>query len=138
MENERGNPKFFAETRNCSGQEATSIASGVRLRADLTCAFDGYAFSIKTSDNVIVVGVSGLNTGVRLFRKVVHQNHLTFDRNQLVDCIRLLHNTLEFRVGGVCISTIGGGNDSSFGRFISYKGIRLMPIAALRAAFKRR
>lgn len=83
-----------------------------------------------------MVEVADLITGVRLLRKVARQKHLPFDLSQLVDCLGLLHNTFEFRVGGVCVATAGGGDDSGFGRFISYKGIRLMPIAALRAALK--
>lgn len=113
-----------------------SIASEIRLHADLSCEYDGHAFSIETSGNVIVVEVADLITGVRLLRKVARQKHLPFDLSQLVDCLGLLHNTFEFRVGGVCVATAGGGDDSGFGRFISYKGIRLMPIAALRAALK--
>lgn len=113
-----------------------SIASGIRLHADLSCEFDGHAFSVKTSNDVIVVDVSDLITGVRLLRKLARQDHLPFDLKQLLDCLGLLHNTLELRVGGVCVAVAGGGNHPKFGRFISYKGMRLMPIAALRAAFK--
>lgn len=134
MEDEWGNPNFNAQSRRCAGRKVRSIASGIRLHADLSCEFDGHAFSIKTSDDVIVVEVTDLITGVRLLRKLARPGHLPFDLKQLIDCLRLLHNTLELRVGGVCVAVAGGGNDSNFGRFISYKGMRLMPIAALRAA----
>lgn len=115
-----------------------SIASGIRMDADLSCEFDGHAFSIKTSDNVIAVEVSDLTTGVRLLRKLARQNHLPFDLEQLVDCLKLLHNTLELRVGGVCVARAGDGNVSIFGRLTSVRGMRLMPIAALVAVLKGR
>lgn len=115
-----------------------AIASGIRLNADLSCEFEGHAFSIKTSVDVIVVEVANLITGICLLRKVARQNHLPFYLGQLVDCLKLLHNTFELRVGGVCVATAGGGNNSNFGRLISYKGMRLMPIAALWVALKRR
>lgn len=115
-----------------------SIASEIRLHADLSCEFDGHAFSIKTSDNVIVVEVSDLSTGVRLLRKLARQKHLPFDLEQLVDCLKLPNNTIELRVGGACVAMAGGGNVSILGRLTSFRGMRLMPMAALIAILKGR
>ncbi len=115
-----------------------SIASGFRLHADLSCEFDGHAFSVKASDDVIVVEVADFTTGVLLLRKLARQDHLPFDLKQLVDCLKLFDKAFECRVGGVCVATAGGGDVTSLGRFVSYKGMRLMPIAALRAALKLR
>jgi len=66
------------------------------------------------------------------------QDHLPFDLNQLIDYHSLPRNIEDFRVGGVCVAkVVGGGYDSFFGRLVSYKGIRLLPIDALLAAGKR-
>ena len=115
-----------------------SIASGIQLQADLICEFEGHAFSIKAADNRIVVEVSDLITGIRLIRKLSRQPGLRLNFVQLSDWLQLLGSTLELRVSGTCVATSGNGDRSYIGRLLSFKGMRFLPIAALRTAFKGR
>jgi len=115
-----------------------SIASGIQLQANLICEFEGHAFSIKAADDQIVVEVADLMTGIRLIRKLSRQPSLRFNFDQLSDCLQLLGSTLELRVSGTCVATSGVGDRSFFGRFLSFKGMRLLPIAALQTALKGR
>jgi hypothetical protein len=111
-----------------------SIASRIRLQADLSCEFEGHPFSIKASDNMIIVEISDLTTGFRLFRKLSHLNQLHVGCDDLSEWLVLLDSTLEVRVGGICVATGGVGPGSFFGRLVSLNGLRLLPTAALRAA----
>jgi len=113
-----------------------AIAAGVQLQADLICEFEGHAFSVKAADDWIVVEVSDLMTGIRLIRKLSRQRSLRLHFAQLSDWLQLLDGTLELRVSGTCIATSGGGDRFYLGRLLSFKGMRLLPIAALRTALK--
>ena len=47
-------------------------------------------------------------------------------------------SSLEIHVGGICVATGGASDHSYLARFFSFKGIRLLPVAALRTTFRTR
>jgi len=138
VEDEWGHSNFDTESRHDPGKKVKSIASGIQIQADLICEFEGHAFSIKASDDRIVVEVSNLITGIRLIRTLSRQPSLRINFDQLSDCLQLLGSTLELRVSGTCVATSGGRDRSYLGRLLRFKGIRLLPIAALLTALKGR
>ncbi len=115
-----------------------SIASGLQIQADLNCEFEGHAFTIRAIDKVIAVEVSDLMSGIRLLRELAGHGNMRANANQLSEWLVTLDSTLEFRVGGICVASSVVDYKSKVSRLLSFNGVRVRPLAALRTLLRGR
>jgi hypothetical protein len=108
----------------------------IRVDADLECEFDGCTIMITASDGLFIVDVPDLSTGYRLIRRSVRVKKLRLALRRGSHLLRAIGSTLELRLSGVCIATLGGSRKMMLGRELGFSGIFVRPIDLVRAILR--